>query len=630
MNPLWDNAEVKTLAKAVRRTSPDDWKASRRRKGGWRSLWAKVWARIWFAMGALLVADLMCLPFLMDKPAPLPVLAASGLLALNFLGLGLVAAYLLFTHDTPAITPLINTPASGRQVYLYVLHVVRRTVVKKAGAILGYSFATVLLMQLIVRNTLTAESLWKVAIVTIAMMGSSVAMAALLFLAARPFRWVRRLLWGLFFALLIAELGSFFLRRLLPAPVGLGEFMAVLPQAQICQWLATDGALPLQALLGCLGGLPLALFLILHQLRDRGYSFADDSIEEGGEWGAESIAAEAVKRWRQGAKDDGMNDEESGEEENEDSAAPEADEWSPLLVHPSAPQEHSAPVSAEFRDAMASRCRVILQASGTDCPLETCLVPQPPSHDRMKLAWRWALYACVLAPLLCEATAWLPPAWQEAYGFWFILVGLLLIALSLVTSLQSTPPTLPLSLSQWVRIPVDPGVHAQAFFRWQRILLWRRCKLAAGLVSGIAVTSVILIGLRYALDLPVQSPVVWQSLVRGEFSLLCLASFLFMAVLMIRYLEAMKFYRLLFTFIQWRGLWSQISLMYGFVFLLSGAAMFAALAGVLFLTLGEAGDGPHWLFVPVCLLSSEILHRTNRWLALQTARWGRGDWTGEL
>lgn len=621
MNPLWDSATVKELARSVRQTSPDDWKASRQRA---RSLKECIGIIAISAFMILLAAISICLPYLAKTETDIPPMAASGLAALNFLGLGLFTGYWLCTHTFPALTPLINTPARGYQVYLYLLHEMRRQTAWKGLAILCGGLITPIILRLITWHILTAEALLQALAAGLALTASSVAFGVVVFLGITSPWWLRKLFYNTFILLFLSELLGLSEKMPIPLSIWLGDFFTFLPQAQICQWLTSGGPWPMPELLGCAIGIPLVLLLILHALREQNLTFSEDTQEEAEEWRAESFAAATVRQWQQSSRDTVLDDAVGDEDLTEGRDSTE-ETW-PLLAHPSAPSEHSVPVSAQFRETMASHLRELLLSTGKNCALESCISPHTPEALRMRTAWRWGWRASVLFPLLAEATAWLPPGLGQVFSPWFIVAGLLLIAISMISSLASIPRTLPLVGSQWVRLPMDPAVHAASFFRWQRQLLLRRCLLVLGLLGGMTLTGLALVALRSLLPMPMDSPVTLERLLQGHLSLLFLAVVLFTTVQVIRHVEALNFYRQMFAFIRWRGLWSKLSWLYGLIFIAAEMAIFSALAALLFLTLYGVSYGFPWLFILLNLLGSEILHLTNRWLALQVARWGRGDW----
>ncbi|TDU66583.1 hypothetical protein EI77_03678 [Prosthecobacter fusiformis] len=626
MNPLWDKATVRSLARAVRQTSPDDWKASRTRSTrGWFS--RKAWGeRFWAVTSLILIGVFMCVDTLLDKPQMMALPAACGLIALNFLGLGLIAAQRIFSHDVPDVQPLVNTPAQGRQVYVYVLFLIQKRAWIKCLSLIIIGSTPMLLMRVIVTDTLT----WETAAQAIAggtlIVGSSLAFGVLLLMLPSPLDRIFRVFFGAFMLLLSWQFLRLFIRPL-SSPVFIGENAQFLPQAQIVQWVL-GGAFPTGPVLGCAGALLLAVFFITHHLRDRGHAFADEAPADGLEWRAETYAAQAIRQWHHGIHDSAYKDEESTEIGDETGHFPE-DESVPLLVHPDAPREHATPVSEEFRTAIATRCREILQTNGPGCPLEKSLWPLAPESTQMKTAWKMALYTGISVPLLAEATAWLPDMWREQHGIWFILAAFLLLVINLGFTRMALPYSVPLTLSQWVRLPVDPAIHARHFFACQRRHLLQRFLLLLMIVAVIATTSLLWIGLRSIVGITTQGPLTLASFIHGELSLVTLTFMLFVGALAIRYVETMKFFRVFFTFIEWRGFWKRISLFYGFMLLISAAALLSATGIAIFLSATEISQGRHWITLPACLLMSEAVHQLNVWLALQAARRGRGDWNGD-
>lgn len=627
MKHLWDNATARRLKKAVRKRSPDDWKSSRKRRRAVRSRWTRFANALWLALSTLLVASMICQPYLTDKPAPLPPAIAAGLTALNILGFGILGGMWLRNLTPPDLSPLVNTPAPGRMVYLHLLHQMRRQAALRALGLVGYGFVICLVLGLHSRG-LEREVLLNASVACLPLTGSVLAFGVLI----EMFRWavpkVAKVFYIAFGLVLLWELAQLMSRHRIPFPPSVAEVAGMLPHSPLLEWLATDGSpFPTSALLACTGAALLAILLVTQSLRDRQFSFPDEPEDESFHWGAESYVAESFREWKQAVWNDPAR---YAEYDPEDVDAEEAfpsdaeDQDAPLLIHPSAPENHATPVDPEFRGAMAKRIRALLDHTGFECPLQECILTKPYPPGIMRQSLRVSLWAGFLLPVCAEIASWLPPL----YATVLIMASILLILFSLFLMLSPIPRPLPLQSSRWVCLPMDAKVHADNFFRWQRFLFLRRCGVVVAMLTVMALTALAIIGLQHLLALPGQGFVTLDRFFHGHLSGLAICGVLGICLLAIRYLEALRFYRILFEAIRWRGLWKAISTVSAILSVSCGFALFAAGLTLFLFTLGEANTDFHWLFFPVWLLVAEALHQIHCWALLQMARWGRSDWLG--
>lgn len=630
MNPLYDKAKVRALAKAVKRRNPADWKASLKYKRAKADYIKSISGVFAVSIASLVFIALACFPFFQPDLFPSTSITA-GLMAFNLMVIGLITAKILMEHRIPSITPLVNTPISSREVYLYALVMIRREFFRKSVQPLIGTFILVIFTRLVI-----AGPSWRVAwegfIGAAAFLGTTVGCGLLLLYLTNAHRWLKRLIYIPLVFLVIWEVLSYFENRPVKPPLWLGEAMQSFPLTKIIEWFVTDRPLPWGLALACASSLPLVMFWFMHLLRDRGDYFNDDLLDEPDENRAEPIAAAAVKYWRKAAREEAYAREMEAEEMDEDddsSDEPDEKYEGPLLMHPEAPQEHAAPVSEEYRREIANRCRLLLDAKENDCPLHACTVPDRASLKPMRLAWRCALWAGILPPLLSEVETQLPEAWNKEYGFLFLLTSLFIFVLTLILSYRVLPHTLPISHSEWVRLPIDPGVHARHFFKWQNALLWQRCQLILAVVCGLAVTSSLLLGLRHLINIAGESLLIAHGWIYGERSLANIAIGLFVVALAMRALESLSFYGAFFRYIRFKGLWKKLSLMYAFVVVVYGLVLMVALCSAWAFTTAEVNQQPPWTFPLGCFLFCEFLHRLNRWITLRAARWGRGDWPVE-
>jgi hypothetical protein len=124
MKALFDRHTVDLLAAAVKRHSPDDWRASRR-LGQARGRKPNPWIRLGgLIVGFALLLDVICFPFLFTPP--LEVSVATGFPGMHSALLGLICAQLLLSPSGSEISPLLNTPLRAFQLYQYMLHRARR------------------------------------------------------------------------------------------------------------------------------------------------------------------------------------------------------------------------------------------------------------------------------------------------------------------------------------------------------------------------------------------------------------------------------------------------------------------------------------------------------------------------
>ena len=622
MKTLFDKTTVKRLAQTVRQTSPDDWKASRmRRKHQWLSregLSAKFWNLVTYPFLALFI----CIPFMMEKPQKLPLPTACGMMTLNFLILGVLCAGLFFHYKAPHLHPLINTPADGRQVFLFVLNDLRKQMKRKLASLLGYGLCAFLFMSLVVTNTLTWENILRAIGGGPLIIGPSLALGCALQMLPRFMNRLRQLLMGIGVFILCWQITTLMTSEILSFGI-LGKEMIFLPQTKICLWIL-GGPLPLGEMLLCASMMLLAIFLITNPLRDRGESFTDTDVEEPLEIRAELFAQLAVKKWQQELREQEFRyeseyDDEEALNDSDDESQPSAEEL-PLLGHEAAPIEHNHPVSDEFRHAISNRCRALLDAKAADCPLEDYLSPPVSDPSKMPLARKVTLIGGTLFPLLLEPWARLP----EEYGKWFLIAALSLVAFPVAITAQNPPHNLHMTSRQWVHLPLDPARYARRLFAYQRRLFVLRCVLVLRTIGAILLGGIAWIYTRSALGLTEVEPVTLSRIFGGEISLISISCLLLLAVVSLRYVEAMSFFGSLFHLIQWRGHWRKLSSFYAFMTVISASG----LLGALFLILAKGQGYFQWQNILLCLLLSEAAYHFNLWLAIQAARWGRGDWVG--
>lgn len=631
MNPLYDKAKVRALAKAVKRRNPADWKASlkyKRAKADYIKCISGVFA---VSITSLAFIVLACFPFFQPDLFPSTSITA-GLMAFNLMVIGLITAKMLMEYRIPSITPLVNTPISSREVYLYALVMIRREFFRKSVQPLIGAFIIVIVTRLLIAGP-SWRVVWEACIGAAALLGITMGCGLLLHYLVNAHLWIKRLIYIPLAFLVIWEVLSFFENRPVSPPLWLGEAMQIFPLTKIIEWFVADRALPWGLALACASSLPLVIFWFMHLLRDQGECSNDDLLDEPDGNRAEFIAAAAVKHWRKAEREEAYAREMDEEEVDEhDDFSDDSDEKyeGPLLMHPEAPQEHATPVSEEYRQEIANRCRILLDAKKSDCPLHACTVPDRAQLKPTRLAWRCAIWAGILPPLLIEVEAWLPEAWNKEYGFLFPLAALFILVLTPILSYRVIPHTLPISHSEWVRLPMDPGVHTRHFFKWQNALLWQRCQLILVVVCGLAVTSSLLLGLRHLLNITGESPLIAHGWIYGEGSLAIVALGLFTVVLAMRSFEALNFYGAFFRYIQFNGFWKRLSSLYAFVVVIYALVLMIALFSAWAFTSAEVNQQPPWAFPLGCFLFCELLHRLNRWITLRAARWGNGDLLHEL
>lgn len=626
MSQLWDKDLVKRLSREVRKTNPADWKASRAlQRAQWRA--SMDWGSFFYVLFFVVIpGPMLCLAFYAEAPRFRPD-AASGLTSLNLIALAFLMTGIWFAGPVLQLSPLTNTPASGRWVYRHVLSRFRRQVLLRGLAILGSGTFVVIFVRLVVWNELPGD--WNLLLLLvmagIVVAGTSMALGAVLWLMLRRFK-------RAFLALTVSFLFVFaweFLRVQSPEtpdPQFLGDALFFLPQSQVLHWVAGGGVFPWAPFLFCAGGLLLAVSLAAERLWDRGEAFADELPEEPQEWRAESFAAAAAKEWHQVLQEKAASYDEWDEDvpaEDDEDAEENEEMRAPLYAHQDSPDEHNTPVTAEFRQVMAERLREQMELPDQELFSRAGLV-ESSRNIRLRLMLRWGFVSGLLLPVLVELASWFPDTWPDRYAGWLTATAVVLAGLPLISSHRTFPMPYSIIAGHWMKIPVDIRVFTRGFFAWMRAWFFQRCLLMTMILLGIIASALMIIGLHEWTGWNASSPVVMERLIHGIFSLPTFSSLLLITVIGMRYWEAMTFFGTLFRPLQLRGIWKGVSKLYAVLLLLSAGALVGGLVMVC-MSAEVSWENRQWLYAPLWLLAAEVVHQFTLRFAFYVARRARAD-----
>lgn len=494
MKELYDQKLVRQLAAAVREHSPDDWLASRRMR---RARRGKVWRdKLVILFGACMIGLLVNLPLfeLSNTRTGLP--GAYGLCALLLLAAGMLVSFTLVGCHAVEVTPLIHMPASMRHIYLHALERARRSVwaIFMVSLLVGAPMA--LVARLAGGGDLPASHSLELAGVGMVVAGSCAFWVVLASLLGRlPWMGMAALTvplmaFGVFVWMLVrSKFPS------IPSPALLGEQLLFLPQARMWEWFAEGGPLPRGPFYYCASMLVFVVLRLSHHLRDQQPEDMREMTLDNTAATAETMLALALRQWRlQPASSkhlQGIAGEEWSEEEPEflsDSENDESMEEDGVLIQasPDAPQEHSVPVTPEFRERIACSVRRHLDEKWSEDGLPPHLASwEPPLPE-----WSWILKWAVLAGVLLAVLAELPghfgtEEWRRSAGA-YCMIAAVIVMTGPVMWYQPDAIWLPV-LPKLGWLPIDLLPSVRAYERWSGRVLRRRLGFYAMALLAMAV-----------------------------------------------------------------------------------------------------------------------------------------------
>jgi len=587
MRRLWEPATVRRLRDAVKRRSPDDWKASRKLRLAQLRRHRRVPGDLgWMVVGFIGLIAVLWAPVF--PAARLSETAALGLLAWHLTVVGLFFGSNLLSPPEVDVSPLSNTPIGLASVYRYVLGKIRRSIARRVvwGWLMTLAVAGVLLVVDRPADWIGAG---------IRLFGASFilyALSAQLAMIPRLLPWSG---WGrisgmigVSFVVIVIWLLFCLEKEWMMPPEAVGQAFAILPQSAICRWIA-GGDLPIKIILcGLAGGLLLGAALGSYY-RDRSAEVGADEPSEEPELTAEFVAAAAIKDWRGRllkaslAEDDEDEDSDEDDDEEEPSSRqgsePEVVVKPPLLLHPHAPRLHGEPVSAEFRLVMACEVRRLLDLPEGEGPGEEYRRFRGWTIPPIWRSARWAVLAGFLGPLFLFAAL----ICREHHAPGWIASGLNFGVAAALAHLLLTPvaPSFGLPAFQlfftgldlvvaWACLPLPLRTHYEAFREWSRIAHRRRWALCAAGFVGAVVSAHLVLGLLLALGLAPRQCPGFSRLWEGPLSLTQFGALLLTTLAVFRAFRIQPFAAAVSAQFRGRGAWKLVYAVSVVCFLVAG------------------------------------------------------------
>jgi hypothetical protein len=589
---------------------------------GWRE-------KLAILFGACMIGLLVNLPLFELSKTRTGLPGAYGLCALLVLAVGMLVSFPLVGCHAVEVTPLIHVPASSRLIYLHSLERARRGVWRIFMVCLLVGAPMALVARLAAVGELPLSHSLELAGVGVIVAGSCTFWVVLAALFGRlPWMGMAALTvpltaFGVFVWMLVRSRFPS-----IPSPAILGEQLLFLPQAQVWEWLAEGGPLPWGAFYYCAAMLVFVLLRLIHHLRDQHPEDMPEMILDSTTATAETVLALALRQWRlQPASSkhlDAISREQWSEEESEIlSEHDESLENDGLLIQAAkdAPQEHSAPMTPEFRERMARLVRGHLDQKWP----EEGLPPHLASWEPPLPAWSWILKWAVVAGVLLAVLAELPghfvadPERRLVEGI--CMIAALIVMIGPVFWYQPDAIHLPV-LPKLGWLPVGLRSQMTAFERWNRRVMIRRLVFFATLLLVTAACAALFILLRHAAGAEYHGIVTPRSFIAGE---LCLPNVAIMALAIVlgdRLWAAGTFV------LQWNSLFTRTSmarLMLEWLMLVVAAAA-VVLGVVCFCTsASQAWQNPVWIVVLPCFAACfACLNGVLRQLPRGHAK--NGDW----